>query len=264
MMSTLHSRDLVINIPGRSDGFPLNLNIESGQTWGVLGPNGAGKTTLLHTLAGLLPARSGQVVLNDASLKELKRRDIARKMGLVFQERQDSFPATVMETALIGRHPWLSPWESEQGEDQALAEQALAALEVDHLSDRMLNTLSGGERQRVAIATLMTQNPDVWLLDEPTNHLDLHHQVKVMNLLRDQAQSGKAVFMCLHDLNLAARWCSHVLLLYANGDACWGRADSMLEPSALEQLYNQKLVTVVADGASLFVPVRFGSKLQNG
>ncbi|MCK0106508.1 ABC transporter ATP-binding protein [Marinobacter sp. S0848L] len=257
-MSTLHTRDLIINVPGRADGFPLNLSVEPGQTWGVLGPNGAGKTTLLHTLAGLLPARTGRVVLNDAPLIELKRRDIARKLGLVFQERQDSFPATVMETALIGRHPWLSPWESEQADDQTRAQQALAALDVDHLSDRLLSTLSGGERQRVAIATLMTQNPDIWLLDEPTNHLDLHHQVKVMSLLRDQSDAGKAVFMCLHDLNLAARWCSHVLLLYPNGDACWGPADSMLKPSALEQLYNQKLVTVEADGAPVFVPVSAG------
>ncbi|MFP3976572.1 ABC transporter ATP-binding protein [Marinobacter sp. KMM 10035] len=255
-MSTLRARELIINIPGRADGFALNMNVEPGQIWGVLGPNGAGKTTLLHTLAGLLPARSGQVVLNDSPLKELKRRDIARHLGLVFQERQDTFPATVMETALIGRHPWLSPWESEQGEDQALAEQALTALDVDGLSERLLNTLSGGERQRVAIATLMTQNPDIWLLDEPTNHLDLHHQVKVMNLLRNQAESGKAVFMCLHDLNMAARWCSHVLLLYTNGDACWGATDSMLVPEALERLYNQRLIALEKDGLSVFVPAQ--------
>lgn len=254
-MSKLHTRDLIMNVPGRPDSYALNMNIEPGQTWGVLGPNGAGKTTLLHTLAGLLPARSGQVMLNETPLTELKRRDIARHLGLVFQERQDSFPATVIETALIGRHPWLSAWESEQGEDLNRAQHALAALDVDHLSDRLLNTLSGGERQRVAIATLMTQNPDVWLLDEPTNHLDLHHQVRVMNILRGQAGAGKTVFMCLHDLNLAARWCSHVLLLYTNGDACWGSADSMLQPSALEKLYNQKLATVEIDGAPVFVPV---------
>ncbi|MDS1308797.1 MULTISPECIES: ABC transporter ATP-binding protein [Marinobacter] len=254
-MSTLRTRGLVINVPGRPDGYALDMDIEPGQTWGVLGPNGAGKTTLLHTLAGLLPARSGQVLLNESPLADLKRREIARHIGLVFQERQDSFPATVMETALIGRHPWLSPWESEQGDDQARAQQALTSLDVDHLSDRLLNTLSGGERQRVAIATLMTQNPNVWLLDEPTNHLDLHHQVKVMHLLRNQARDGKTIFMCLHDLNLAARWCSHVLLLYTNGDACWGPANAMLESSALEKLYNQKLITVEADGAPVFVPV---------
>lgn len=255
-MSTLHTRDLIINIPGRPDGEALNLSVEPGQTWGVLGPNGAGKTTLLHTLAGLLPARSGQVVLDGAPMKEKKRRDIARQLGLVFQERQDSFPATVMETALIGRHPWLSPWENEQAQDQVRAQQALTALDVAELSDRLLNTLSGGERQRVAIATLMTQNPDIWLLDEPTNHLDLHHQVKVMNLLRDQAQSGKAVFMCLHDLNMAARWCSHVLLVYSNGEACWGATESMLVPEALERLYNQRLISLKKDGLSVFAPAQ--------
>lgn len=255
-MSTLSTRDLIMNVPGRQDGFALNVSIEPGQIWGVLGPNGAGKTTLLHTLAGLLPARKGQVMFNDSPLPELKRRDIAQHLGLVFQERQDSFPATVMETALIGRHPWLSPWESEQGDDQARAQQALAALDVDYLSDRLLDTLSGGERQRVAIATLMTQNPNIWLLDEPTNHLDLHHQVKVMNLLRNQAEAGKAVFMCLHDLNMAARWCSHVLLLYTNGDTCWGAAEGMLVPEALERLYSQRLISLKTDGMSVFVPAQ--------
>jgi iron complex transport system ATP-binding protein len=77
-------------------------------------------------------------------------------------------------------------------------------------------------------------------------------------LLREQAAAGKTVFMCLHDLNLAARWCSHVLLLYPNGDACWGAAEMMLKLSALEQLYNQKLITVEADGAPVFVPVYSG------
>ncbi|QEY59572.1 ABC transporter ATP-binding protein [Pseudomonas sp. C27(2019)] len=258
-MSTLHTCELIINVPNRPDGFPLNMRIESGQVWGVLGPNGAGKTTLLHTLAGLLPPRSGQVILHDVPIDTLKRRAIARQLGLVFQERQDSFPATVLETALIGRHPWLSPWDTEQADDQQRAQQALAAMDVDHLSERLLSTLSGGERQRVAIATLMTQDPDIWLLDEPTNHLDLHHQVKVMRVLRDQAAANKTVFMCLHDLNLAARWCSHVLLLYSNGDACWGPADTMLKPSALEQLYQQKLITVEVDGAPVFVPVNSDS-----
>src|SRR5690554_522732 len=254
-MSTLHSRDLIINVPNRPDGFALDMQIEPGQVWGVLGPNGAGKTTLLQTVAAQLPARGSQVRFNDVPLAALNRRVIAQQLVLEFQERQDSFPATVLETALMGRHPWLSAWQSEQAIDQQLAQQALAALDVEHLAERLLSTLSGGERQRVAIATLMTQNPDIWLLDEPTNHLDLHHQVKVMRLLKDQAALGKAIFMCLHDLNLAARWCSHILLLYPNGDACWGPAHSMLQPAALEQLYQQKLITVEVEGAPVFIPL---------
>ncbi|SFR80541.1 iron complex transport system ATP-binding protein [Marinobacter daqiaonensis] len=255
-MNPLQVRQLVIDIPGRASGQALDFTVEPGQIWGVLGPNGAGKTTLLHTLAGLRAPRSGDILLGAESLAGLKRRTVSRQLGLVFQDRQDGFPATVMETALIGRHPWLSPWQMEGGEDLAMAEKALAVMDVSHLADRLVNTLSGGERQRVAIATVLTQNPGTWLLDEPTNHLDLHHQVAVMNLLKQQASEGRAVFMCLHDLNLAARWCDHLLLLYPSGDACWGPAGRMLVPSALESLYGQRLITTELDGAPVFVPVR--------
>ena len=255
-MSVLATRDLIIDVPGREGGTPLNITIEPGQVWGVLGPNGAGKTTLLHTLAGLHAPRSGSVQLNDSALGQLRRRHVAQRLGLVFQDRQDGFPATVLETALIGRHPYLSPWQMERAEDYARAEAALERLDVAHLRDRLVSTLSGGERQRVAIATVLTQAPSVWLADEPTNHLDLHHQSAVMALMAEQAIQGQAVIMCLHDLNLAARWCDHVLLLYPNGEACWGSRDNMLVPSALEDLYRQKLAVVEVDGAPVFVPVK--------
>ncbi|AVI63771.1 ABC transporter ATP-binding protein [Halomonas sp. GFAJ-1] len=255
-MSDLSTRDLIIDVPDRESGTALNLTLEPGQVWGVLGPNGAGKTTLLHTLAGLNAPRAGQVLLNQSPLTQLRRRHIARELGLVFQERLDGFPATVLETALIGRHPYLSLWQMEGADDYAQAEAALERLDVAHLRDRLVSTLSGGERQRVAMATVLTQAPKIWLADEPTNHLDLHHQSAVMALMAEQAAQGSAVMMCLHDLNLAARWCDHILLLYPNGEACWGRRDSMLVPSALERLYQQRLATVQVEGAPVFVPIQ--------
>ncbi|GAA0578096.1 ABC transporter ATP-binding protein [Halomonas salifodinae] len=255
-MSRLEARQLVIDIPGRGDGRALDLRVEPGQVWGVLGPNGAGKTTLLHTLAGLRAPRSGQVRLDDRPLPGLGRRRVARRLGLVFQERHDGFPATVRETALIGRHPYLSPWQMEGAEELRLAEAALERLDIAHLADRLVGTLSGGERQRLAIATVLTQAPALWLADEPTNHLDLHHQTEVMALLAAEAKEGRAVMMCLHDLNLAARWCSHLLLLYPDGEACWGPAEAMLEPAALERLYGQRLATAWVDGAPVFVPLK--------
>lgn len=255
-MSVLATRDLIIDVPGRAGGTPLNLTISQGQTWGVLGPNGAGKTTLLHTLAGLHAPHSGEVRLGDQPLNQFRRRHIAQRLGLVFQDRQDGFPATVLETALVGRHPYLSPWQMEGADDFARAEAALVRLDVAHLRDRLVSTLSGGERQRVAIATVLTQAPNIWLADEPTNHLDLHHQSAVMALMAEQAIQGQAVIMCLHDLNLAARWCDHVLLLYPNGEACWGPGVEMLVPSVLESLYRQRLAVVEVDGAPVFVPIK--------
>ena len=253
-MEALATHRLLIDVPGRADGRPLDLRLAPGERWGVLGPNGAGKTTLLHTLAGLRPPRSGEVHLEGRPLSGWRRRALARRLGVVFQERHDDFPATVRETALIGRHPFLSPWQQEGPEDHARAEAALARLDLSHLAERELATLSGGERQRVSLATVLTQAPAVWLADEPTNHLDLHHQVAVMGLLAEQAEQGGAVMMCLHDLNLAARWCSHLLLLYPDGEACWGPAEAMLAPAALERLYGQPLTTAWVGGAPVFVP----------
>lgn len=253
-MTVLEASQLVVDIPGRAAGQPFCARILPGQRWGVLGPNGAGKSTLLHTLAGLRPPRSGQVLLDGEPLAQWRRRDVARKLAVVFQERQDSFPATVRETVLIGRHPFLSPWQRETAADLRLASEALDALSLGLLSDRLVSTLSGGERQRVAIATALTQQPAIWLADEPTNHLDLHHQVAVMELLQQQAKQGAAVFMCLHDLNLAARWCDHLLLLYPDGELCFGPADTMLVPEALERLYDQALSVATINGAPVFVP----------
>lgn len=255
-MSRLATHKLVVDVPGRRDEQALSFNIEPGQVWGVLGPNGAGKTTLLHTLAGLRAPRSGQVLMDGQPMAALSRRQVARTLGLVFQERHDGFPATVRETALIGRHPWLSPWQMEGAEDLLMAEAALERLDVKYLAERLVSTLSGGERQRLAVATVLTQTPQIWLADEPTNHLDLHHQSAVMALLSEQAAEGRAVMMCLHDLNLAARWCDHLLLLYPGGEACWGPAQDMLIPEVLERLYGQRLATAEIDGAPVFVPVR--------
>lgn len=252
----LHTRQLVIDVPGRADGRALDFTVRAGEVWGVLGPNGAGKTTLLHTLAGLRQARSGDVLVRGTPLSSWRRRALARELAVVFQERQEGFPATVMETALIGRHPWLSPWQLEGAEDIALARAALSKLSVAHLQARSLATLSGGERQRVAIATALAQAPSVWLADEPTNHLDLHHQVAVMALLAEQAAAGCGVLLCLHDLNLAARWCDHILLLYPDGEACFGPADTMLVPEALSRLYGQPLLVTEIDGTRVFVPGR--------
>ena len=253
-MSQLRLDQLVVDIPHQRNGFALDIAIAPGQVWGVLGPNGVGKTTLLHTLAGLRSARSGKVLLDDAPLSQMTRSGIAQQIGIMFQEHQDGFPATVAETVMLGRHPHLPVWQSEQACDRQLVAEALAALELTHLSQRQIHQLSGGERQRVALAMLLAQQPNIWLVDEPTNHLDLHHQVSAMALLQRQAQQQCCVVASLHDVNLASQWCTHVLLMYPDRAPLWGEARSLLQLSNLEVLYQQPLAVAEVDGRPIFVP----------
>lgn len=251
----LATHDLVIDIPGRAPGAPLELTVDPGQCWGILGPNGAGKSTLLQTLAGLRTARAGTIEVRGQALSRLPRAELARRIGLVFQTHHDGFPATVLETALIGRHPYLRPWDIETSEDYARARAALAEMDLAELEHRMVDTLSGGERQRLAIATVLTQDPSLLLLDEPTSQLDLHHQVAVLNRVQGiVAQAHRAAVLVLHDVNLAARYCDHLLLLFPDGQACWGPTATMLVPSALERLYNQRLSVGEVDGLPVFLP----------
>jgi len=250
----LATRELVVDVPQRPDGAPLNLTVNPGQCWGILGPNGAGKSTLLHTLAGLRDPRAGQIEVRGRGLPAMPRAELARHLGLVFQSHHDGFPATVLETALIGRHPYLRPWDIETAEDYALARAALAEMDLSDMESRLVDTLSGGERQRLAIATVLTQNPNLLLLDEPTSQLDLHHQVAVLNRIRAIASRDRAAVLVLHDVNLAARYCDRLLLLFPDGQACWGPTPTMLVPSALERLYNQPLSVGEIDGHPVFLP----------
>ena len=250
--------ELVTLIPEREPVWPLTLELRGGQCWGILGPNGAGKTSLLHTLAGLRKPRSGFIQICEKPLDQWSRRELAQRLGLLFQDHHDGFPATVRETALIGRHPHLHPLAMESATDHTQAETALRLLGLETMSERLVSTLSGGERQRLAIATLLTQNPDLWLLDEPTNHLDLHHQIAILDIISDQVQQGRAAMLSMHDVNLAARYCDHILLLYPDGEACWGPTQNMLEPTALERLYQQPLMHTVVNGTPVFLPAGKG------
>lgn len=256
-MTKLKLTQLLAAIPNKSaqPTYALSLTFQAGQMWGILGPNGVGKTTLLHTLAALKAPALGTIELNDQPITELHRLKLAQQIGIMFQEHQDGFPASVLETVLLGRFPHLSPWEMESEQDLALAYSALERLDLAEFAQRALNSLSGGERQRAALAALMAQTPDVWLVDEPTNHLDLHYQVAVMGLLAEQASMDKVVVMSLHDVNVAAQWCSHVLLLYPDRPPIWGKAASLLTQQNLEPLYRQKLAMTELNGKPLFVPI---------
>jgi iron complex transport system ATP-binding protein len=232
----------------------LDLQLRQGERWCILGRNGTGKTTLLHTLAGLRPAAAGRIRLSGRLLDQLPGRTLARRLGILFQDHQDSFPATVLETALTGRHPWLGLMQWEGPTDLALARAALRRVALDGLEARNVTTLSGGERRRLGIATLLTQDPELMLLDEPTNHLDIHYRIRVLDLLRELSSGhGKTLLLVMHDVNLALRYCNRFLLLFGNGAHCSGTA-AVIDRANLERLYDHPLQCLQGAGSPVWIP----------
>ena len=251
----LECRGLAVTITGTRVCDGLDMQIGPGECWAILGRNGAGKSTLLHTLAGLHAPALGAILLNGHLLSTLSRRTIAQHMGLLFQDYADIFASDVLHTALMGRHPYLHPWQWETTQDLQHARTALQSLEITALEQRDLSTLSGGERRRAHLATLLTQDPPIYLLDEPTNHLDLHHQIRTFELLRNIAQQdGKALVTTLHDVNLAARFCDHVVLLFGDGVTLHGATTEVLNADNLTRLLQHPMQHLITPQGEMFIP----------
>jgi len=245
--------DLRVEVSARTLVDALSFDVGRGELLAVLGQNGSGKSLTMHTLAGLRPAMRGCVLLAGHDVATSKRQNTARQLALLPQHVDDIFPATVLDTAMIGRHPHIGNFQWECAEDYEIGRAALAAVDLDQLARRDVLTLSGGERRRLAIAQVLAQQPDVYLLDEPTNHLDPQHQLDTLRLFREKADGGAAVIASLHDVNLAVRYADRCLLLYGDGRWDLGATDEVLDEARLTELYATTMEAVDWRTTRLFI-----------
>ena len=262
MAPLIFARDLSVRIGGHDICRTLNWQVNPGERWAILGKNGVGKSTLLTTLAGLRPAACGQITVCGVNIavspkptfhREMQR-TLAQRRGYLTQHHSDPFPSTVLETALIGRHPHLGRWDWESAADHAIAHAALTKVDLAELVEREVQTLSGGERQRLAVAQLLVQQPQLFLLDEPLTHLDLAHQVAVMELFRQRTQSDAAMVAVLHDPGFAVRYCEHALLLFGGGEWLAGPSRDIITAEHLGRLYGYPLREICSDNDRWFIP----------
>ena len=258
----IFTRDLSLRIGNTDVCHALNWQVNPGERWAILGKNGVGKSTLLTALAGLRRPQHGELNLCGVQIgvspaptfSRQAQQQIAKRRGYLAQHHNDPFSSTVLETALIGRHPHLGRWDWESAHDRAIAQAALNELDLAALADRDVQTLSGGERQRLAVAQLLTQQPQLFLLDEPLTHLDLSHQVAVMELFACQAATGAAVVAVLHDPGFAVRYCAHALLLFGNGEWLAGASCDIITAKNLTRLYGYPLREIESLGERWFIP----------
>jgi iron complex transport system ATP-binding protein len=236
----------------------LTLDLPTGRMTSILGPNGCGKSTLLRACARLLPPLGGRVTLNGKDIRDENTRALARDIAILPQSPLAPQGISVGELVRRGRAPWrgfLAPWTPA---DEAACIHALQAVAMTGNAERALDELSGGQRQRAWIALALAQATPILLLDEPTTWLDLPHQIEVLSLLRRRnLEAGTTVVSVLHDLNLAARFSDHLILLGSQGLVAEGPPATVLTSEHLLSAFGLR-AQIMADpvtGTPMVIPL---------
>lgn len=225
----------------------VTVHPEPGSTVGLLGPNGSGKSSLLRLLQGREHPDTGMVRLDDRDIASLRTRDVARVVATVSQHADTDVELTVRDVVRLGRTPYRSFWAGDTKADDRAVDAALAQVQLADKADHDWHVLSGGERQRAQIARALAQEPRELLLDEPTNHLDIRHQLDLLALV---TRLPVTTVVALHDLNLAAMFCDHVLVLRAGAVVAAGTPAEVLMPELIADVYEVRANVLVDPGTA--------------
>src|SRR6185369_12923146 len=236
----LEAKNVSINYGERRAVVDVSLRVTPGNMTAIVGANGAGKSSLLRALNGAIKASSGEILLDEKPLTSFTRRAVGRRIAVVTQEALLAFPVSVLEYVLGGRYAWAGSgtwgWESER--DLEIALEVLQQTELENFSGRLMNELSGGERQRAVLARALATEAGILLLDEPTANLDLAHQAALLAQVRKRCDTrGASALVVTHDINLAAEFSNHVLLMKDGKTVAFGEPNQVLTPDLLKELF---------------------------
>lgn len=251
---------LTVRYPGqpRDALHQLSLTVRAGAITAIVGPNGSGKSTLVRALLRRVDVAAGTVTVQGRPLAGWSSRDLAQQVAVIPQREEPVMPLLVEEFVTLGCHPRRSAFGALAPADRRVVDAAMARAGVAWAADRRIDTLSGGEWQRVRVARALAQEAPVLVCDEPTTFLDVAHEMALFELLDELAREGRAVLLVSHQLNLVARFASHLVLL-ANGRAeASGDVDTVMRGEVLERVYGWPLVVTrdPAIGAPALLPLR--------
>lgn len=259
MTTTLNAQEVSFARDGNHILDNVGMQLSAGEMVGLIGPNGAGKSSLLRVMAGLQRADSGKVTLSRGGvdkklLNDFSGRERAQILAYLPQQEVPAWPLQVEHLVGLGRAPWHTPLTGKSPRDKQAIERALDQTELQSLRQRIVTTLSGGELQRTLLARVFAGEPKVILADEPIAALDPYHQLHMMELLAEHAQQGGAVLAALHDLSLAARFCSRLVLLHRGKIVADGRPIDVLTTENLQQVYGISAYVDCRDEGVVIIP----------
>lgn len=224
---------------GYSETSVLNdlwIDFDGPQLVSILGPNGVGKSTLIECICRILEPKGGTILIDGNDICSIGIKDLAKEVGYVPVSSSDSFPMTVVDAVLMGRHPY-SKWKTDE-EDLRKVYNALCRLNIEDLAMRQFNELSAGQHQKVVLARGLVQEPRILLLDEPTSNLDIRHQIDVTKLLKKLSrEKNMLVIMISHDINIAARYSDNILMLYNGGIYAAGSPWEVITVDNIRRVY---------------------------
>lgn len=225
-------------INGKTLLHPIDLTIDHGHVVGLIGHNGSGKSTLIKLLARQLTPSTGRITLEGKPLDAWGDRPLARQIAYLPQQLPPTEGLSALDLVRFGRYPWHGALGRFSAEDQAEVDRAMALTDTQQFAHRNVDELSGGERQRVWLALLIAQNAKCLLLDEPTSALDIAHQVEVLSLVRNLGtELGMGVVVVLHDINMAATYCDHLVALHSGRLLTQGPPRELMNSHTLEAIY---------------------------
>ena len=231
----------------------ISAAIRSGELTCLLGANGVGKSTLLRTLAAFQPKLDGEVLIEEQEITTFNDKELSRMIGVVLTEKPDIRNMSVRELVALGRSPYTGFWGTLHEEDWQVVDEAIHAVRIEPLRERMIHTLSDGERQKVMIAKALAQQTPVIYLDEPTAFLDFPSKVEMMQLLRRLArEQQKTIFLSTHDFELALQVADTLWLMETDGISV-GTPREMADSGALARYVERPGITF--DSTTLTVKV---------
>ena len=255
-------KNLSIGYCNKSVLQDVNAKINKGEIVGIIGCNGAGKSTLLKTIRGLLPKQSGEILYFGRKVESFSEKELAREVAYLQQNVEVGFGYTGKDIVLAGRYPYMKWWKGESISDEELALKCMEYTGTKELAERPVNEVSGGQKQRILLAKVLAQQTPILFLDEPTTGLDMVYQEEIFRFSKALAEMGKTILMVVHELNLAAKYCSRIILLGEGTVIADGRPDNVFTEKILSKAYNAPVRVIRSHNTNEIIEI--STKEDNG